>query len=219
MEFYQRSVESVLSELGSSQEGLSSKEAKRRLSEYGENVLKKTKRISALRLLLRQFQSFIVMVLVAAGAVSYLVGERLDGLVIGAIVLLNVILGFIQEFKAERAIEALRKLSAPKARVIREGKNCEIDAKEVVPGDVLVIEEGSFISADARLISIASLSIDESSLTGESVPVSKVITPLAGKTEIGSRRDMVFAGTVAARGRGQAVVVSTGLKTDRKSVV
>ncbi|HZX12135.1 MAG TPA: cation-translocating P-type ATPase [Candidatus Nanoarchaeia archaeon] len=214
MEFYQRSVESVLSELGSSQEGLSSKEAKRRLSEYGENVLKKTKRISALRLLLRQFQSFIVMVLVAAGAVSYLVGERLDGLVIGAIVLLNAILGFIQEFKAERAIEALRKLSAPKARVIREGKNCEIDAKEVVPGDVLVIEEGSFISADARLISIASLSIDESSLTGESVPVSKVITPLAGKTEIGSRRDMVFAGTVAARGRGQAVVVSTGLKTE-----
>src|SRR3989338_9139915 len=173
MEWYEKELDLVLKELATSEKGLSEEEVKRRVKEYGLNVLKKTQHISAVKLFLNQFKSFIVYVLIFAAIVSFLVGERIDGIAIGVIVILNAMLGFIQEYKAEKAIEALKKLSAPRAKVRRNGKVLEIDASLLVPGDMLIIEEGAFIPADARIVSNSSLTVDESMLTGESLPVHK----------------------------------------------
>ena len=214
MEWYEKELDLVLKELATSEKGLSQEEVKRRVKEYGLNVLKKTKHISAVKLFLNQFKSFIVYVLIFAAVVSFLVGERIDGIAIGVIVVLNAMLGFIQEYKAEKAIEALKKLSAPKAKVRREGKVLEIDASVLVPGDMLIIEEGAFIPADARILSNSSLTVDESMLTGESLPVHKNADVLKKKAQVSSQLNMVFAGTIASRGRAEAVVIATGFKSE-----
>lgn len=212
--FYSQSTKEVFRELGSGMKGLTLKEAESRLRKYGPNELEKKKEISKLKLFLSQFNSFLVYILIAATLISALIGEITDSIVILVILIANAILGFLQEYKAEKSIEALRKLSSLKTRVIRDGKTIEIDSKNVVPGDILVIDEGMKVPADARIIESFNIECDESSLTGESVPVSKNTSIINKDASLGDRKNMLFSGTVITKGRGKAIVVATGMKTE-----
>jgi len=190
--YYTLNIEEVLKSLKSSEKGLTEEEAKEKLEKYGLNEIEKRKRITPIQIFVRQFTSFIVIILLAAIVISLLIGERLDAVVISIIVVLNGIFGFVQEYKAEKAIEALRKLTALKAKIIRDGKEMEIDSRELVPGDIILLETGSKVPADARLIRVSALQVDESSLTGE---------------------NMAFMGTIVTKGRGKAVIITTGMNT------
>ncbi len=212
--FYKLSIKETFSELNTSVEGLTDQEAKNRLIKYGRNEISKLKKISKTKLLLSQFKNFIIYVLIAAALISLLFKEYNDAAVISIIVVINTILGFFQEYKAEKAIEALQKFSSPTAIAIRNSKQITIPSSEVVQGDIIIIEEGFFIPADARLIEANSLSIDESTLTGESVSVLKNKDEIKKEAIIADQKNMVFAGTNAVRGRGKAVVVYTGLNTE-----
>ena len=212
--YHKKEVNEVLKELNANQDGLSKREALQRLEKYGRNEIQRFKKVSPFKMFISQFKSFIIYVLLAAALLSIFLGEKTDAIVILAIVILNALFGFFQEFKAEKSIESLRKLSAPTALVIRDGKTQKIPSAEVVPGDIIVIEEGCYIPADARLIEIASLKIDESTLTGESVPVSKSIDIIKKDTVISNQKNMLFAGTIATMGRGKAVVVATASNTE-----
>src|SRR3989338_4225082 len=212
--YYQKEVNLVLKELNSSKEGLTKKEARLRLKKYGKNQIQKFKKISALKIFISQFKSFIIYILLAAAILALILGEKTDFFVILIIVILNSILGFIQEFKEEKSIEALKKLTSPNATVIRDNKIQQIKSWQIVPGDILVIEEGAYIPADARLIECSSLEIDESTLTGESNAVSKNLNIINKNTIISNQKNMIFAGTIATRGRGKAVVTETALKTE-----
>ena len=154
MSEHHHSVEAleVLRSLKSSEKGLTQEEAEKRLQEFGLNELRKERRITALEVFANQFRSFLIVILIFASVISFLLGEVTDGIAISAILLLNAILGFVQEYRAEKAIEALKKLAAPKAKVMREGKEAIIQAREVVPGDIILFETGDCIAADARLI-------------------------------------------------------------------
>lgn len=195
--------------------GLSAREAERRLGRDGPNEIRQARKASALKMLVDQFGDFMVLVLMAAAGVSVALGETADAIAILAIVALNGVLGFLQEYRAERSLEALKELAAPSARVIRDGVLTEVKAREVVPGDLLVVEVGDRIPADARLVDAMVLEAEESALTGESLPVAKrsdVLLPAA--TPLADRRNMVFTGTVVTRGHGKAVVVATGMDTE-----
>ncbi|MGE5571939.1 MAG: cation-translocating P-type ATPase [Bacteroidota bacterium] len=195
--------------------GLSSREAERRLDREGPNEIRQVNKASALKMLLDQFSDFMVLVLIAAAGVSIALGEMGDALAILAIVTLNAVLGFVQEYRAERSLEALKQLAAPSARVIRDGTPVEVKAREVVPGDLLLIEVGDRIPADARLVEHMALEVEESALTGESLPATKRSDDiLAASSALGDRRNMVFMGTVVTRGHGKAVVVATGMDTE-----
>ncbi|MCL6451760.1 MAG: HAD-IC family P-type ATPase, partial [Acetobacteraceae bacterium] len=195
--------------------GLRPEEAKGRLRRFGPNLLGRAKRPSAAFRFFSQFRDLTVGLLAAAALVSVLVGEAGDALVIGAIVVLNAALGFVQERRAERALEALACLSAPRARVLRGGRLEEVEAEGLVPGDVLLLEPGDRIAADARLLETWALEVEEAGLTGESVPVPKsAAAVLAAATPLADRRNLVFAGTSVASGRGKAVVVATGMATE-----
>ena len=174
--FHLKKFEVVLKELNSSFEGLSSQEAINRLSRHGKNELKETKKISIAKLILEQFIDPLVLILLAAVVISFVINARNDAIAILAIVILNAIIGFSQEYKAEKEIELLKKLSPQRAIVIRNGKKEEIDSKNLVPGDIIIIEAGDKIPADSRLLEVNSLKIDESSLTGESTTIKKKIT-------------------------------------------
>jgi len=194
--------------------GLSSREAGERLRRCGPNALEAGKRRTLLSIFLEQFKNLFVVMLLAATAFSFYVGETVDALLILAIVLFMAVLGAVQEGRAERILEALRRLASPKARVIRDGRVVVIDASEVVPGDVLVLMEGDRVAADARLVEARDLYVDESMLTGESLPVrkdpSRVLPP---RTPEPDRVNMVYAGTFVVRGSGKAIVVATGMNT------
>jgi len=208
-------VEEILKALKTTPKGLSEEEAKKRLKQYGPNELVAAKKIYPLKIFLEQFKDVLVIILLIATVVSMLIGEFLDASVIMAIVFACVLLGFTQEYRAEKALEALKKLAAPTARVLRNGRILEIPAREVVPGDIILIEAGDRIPADARLIEAIDLHVDEAVLTGESVPVSKTIEPLPDpKIPVADRKNMVFMGTHATYGRGKAVVSSTGMNTE-----
>jgi len=195
--------------------GLTTEEAQRRLEQFGPNVLQAAPDRPVWRQVLDQFTDFIVLVLIAAALVSGLLGELIDAVAILVIVVLNALLGFVQEYRAERAIQALRQMTAPTARVLRDGTEHTIPAREVVPGDVLILQPGDLIAADARLIETRSLRIDESAFTGESVPVRKDIRLQISETApVSERRDMVFASTMVAYGKGKAVVTATGMNTE-----
>ncbi len=212
--YYKEEADEVLKELGSSIDGLSQKEVNLRIKKYGKNIIQKFKTVSPIKIFLSQFRSFIIYILLAAAVLAFVLGEKIDTIIILVIVVINAMLGFFQEFKAEKSIEALRKLSAPTVVVTREGKTIKIDSSEIVPGDILVIEEGSYIPADARLVNIAELKVDESTLTGESQPVKKEIESIKKETIISNQSNMVFAGTVAVRGRAKAVVTATAANTE-----
>ena len=213
--WHARTTASILTELTSSDAGLTQAEAARRLAADGPNAITGGHAVQPWRILLAQFKSLIIWLLVAAGAVSALLGDRVDAVAILTIVVLNAGIGFYQEYQAERSIAALQLLSAPLARVRREGAELEIPAAHVVAGDVLVLAGGDVVAADARLLQAASLHCIESALTGESEAVSKQATAeVAESAPLGDRDDMVFMGTSVTTGRGLAVVVAVAMRTE-----
>ncbi len=214
-DWHHRTAEEVVSQLGSSPTGISAQEAAKRLAADGPNALTEAARISPLRILLGQFKSLLIWILVAAGVIVGVMGEVTEAIAILAIVVLNAVIGFYQEFSAEQSIAALKKMTAPQAKVHRDGKVVAISATEIVAGDVLALEAGDLVAADARLISAAALKCIESALTGESEAVEKQPAPLpAGDVPLGDRENMVFMGTSITAGTGTAVVVATAMKTE-----
>ncbi|MDR3587685.1 MAG: calcium-transporting P-type ATPase, PMR1-type [Desulfosporosinus sp.] len=195
--------------------GLSVKEVQRRLVEVGKNVLAAKKGVHPVFLFLGQFKDFMVLVLLAATVVSGLLGEIADAVTILAILIINAILGFVQEYRAERSMESLRSLTAPEARVLREGVEQRIPAADVVPGDIVLLEAGDRIPADVRWIQAVNMQVEESALTGESHPVGKSILPLREElTPMADRQNMGYMGTSVVNGRGAGVVVATGMETE-----
>jgi magnesium-transporting ATPase (P-type) len=209
------SVEDVIVKLNSSSiYGLELNEVKSRLANYGTNTLPDPKKRSIFSILSNQFLSPLIHVLFFAALVAFFIGEKKDAVVILVIIFLNAIIGTIQEGRAERSIEGLRKLSKLMARVYRNSKQIEVEASEVVPGDILILNAGDAIAADARLIKLSTLLITEAPLTGESVPVTKSVKTLPISTMLSERTNMVYAGTYVAEGRATAIVVSSGLNNE-----
>ena len=200
--------------------GLSFSEAEERLGEYGENILREEKKKTNLDRFVEQFKDVMIIILIAAAAISFLVSifEKegfFEPVLIMLIVILNAVIRVIQESKAEKALDALKKLSSPNARVIRDGEQKLIQASKLVPGDIILIEAGDFVPADARIIESASLKVDESALTGESVPSEKSADAIVKEeASIGDRHNMVFSGCGVSYGRGKGIVVETGMKTE-----
>jgi Ca2+-transporting ATPase len=209
------SPEEVARRLGTDlQRGLSQEEAARRLEQLGPNELAEKPRPSMWALLLSQFNNFLIIILLVASVISILLGEFIDAGAIIAIVILNAVLGVIQESKAEEALAALKKMAAPEAHVIRDGHLISIPAREVVPGDLVVLETGNYVPADVRLVESANLRIEEASLTGESVPAKKDARAiLPADAPLGDRQNMAFMGTLVTYGRGRGIVVATGMQT------
>src|SRR5256712_1987327 len=213
--------EAVLQRLESSRIGLTTRESAARLARVGPNELVQTTRISPLRILLSQFTDVLVIVLIIAAIISAALGlaqnetsDLYDAILIIAIVIMNAVLGFLQEYRAERSLEALKTLAAPRAHVVREGAVVAIPSRELVPGEVIVLAAGDRVPADARLLEAASLRVNEASLTGESLPVSKATEALPRETFLGDRKNLVFMGTTVDGGRGKAVVVETAMATE-----
>jgi len=207
--------EQVLKELNTDPHlGLAEGEVKRRLEKYGYNELKKEEGISPFTLFINQFKNILIIILLIATALSALVGETFDAGLILVIVVFCAVLGFIQEYRAERALEALKKMLSPTITVLRGGREEEIPSKELVPGDILLLEAGDKIPTDARLIENHSLRCDEAPLTGESAPVGKDIKVLPENVRVNDKKNMVFTGTTVTYGRGKAVVTSTGMNTE-----
>lgn len=206
----------VVKKFGShSERGISEEEGRQRLIKYGLNQLHTGKKISPWRIFGEQFTGFMVLVLLGAAVVSFCLGERADALTIIAIIILNAVLGFIQEYRAEKSLAALKELTAPTAHVCRDGKIQQISAAHVVPGDILMLESGDRVAADARIIEAYSLEVNEATLTGESMAVFKDERALPGnRLALGDQHNMVFAGTVVTSGRGKAVVVAAGMMTE-----
>ena len=203
----------TLSKLGSRSSGLTEAEVTDRQSKYGPNSLEEKAGKSALMVFLSQFASPLVYVLFAAAAISGFTGHPVDTLVIVGVLLVNAVIGYIQETKAEKAMAALREMAAPKSRVRRDGKLADIPAREVVPGDIIIVEDGDRVPADARILELASLKVNESSLTGESEPVEKVLAAVDAAAGLGDRKNMLFQSTVVTRGKAVALVVATGMET------
>ena len=195
--------------------GLDSKEAKRRLELVGFNQLQEKEKASPIKILLNQFKDFMVIVLLAATIISGFLGEYADAITIMIIVILNAILGFVQEYRAEKSMDALKKLIAPEAMVIRDGMEKKIPARELVPGELVLLETGDIIPADLRLLETVQMEIEESSLTGESVPAKKIAGSIFDKnTSLGDRKNMAYMGTTVTRGKGMGIVVDTGMQTE-----
>ena len=211
---HDKSLEQVYKELQSTPKGLADKEVQRRQEKYGKNILQKEKGISKTKIILNQVTNYIVYILLIAALISLFLEEYIDTIVILAIVLLNTLLGFFQEYKAEKALKALEAYTKPQVKVVRNGKQIILSSEELVPGDIIIIEEGTHITADARLITIASLQVDESLLTGESVSVIKEEKVLTTKTILANRVNMIFAGTTATTGRAIAMAIATGAHTE-----
>jgi Ca2+-transporting ATPase len=208
------SVEETFDRLDADADGLPTEEAVTRRERYGPNELPAADARSAMSVLLDQFRSMLVLVLVVAAALSAVTGHLVDAVLITGILVANGLFGFVQDYRAERALEALREMAALEATVRRPGGTERVDARELVPGDVVVLEAGDSVPADARLFAAESLSMEEASLTGESVPVEKSTDPVDPLTPLADRTDLVFRGTSVARGRARAVVVATGSETE-----
>ncbi|MFH1902889.1 MAG: HAD-IC family P-type ATPase [Candidatus Omnitrophota bacterium] len=207
-------VTGVLQSLQTTASGLSAGEASSRFSRFGPNQLETKKKESLLLLFLAQFKSPLIYVLVFAAIISLLVGKITNMSVILFVLFTNAVMGFIQESRAKRTMESLQKLSAPKARVVRDGEPMEVPGEEIVPGDIILLESGNKIPADSRIIESVRLAINESTLTGESQPVHKTAGQINLKAVLADRLNMVFAGTVTVSGRGKAAVIATGMNTE-----
>ena len=215
MRWHQKEIKEVIEDLNSSPEGLSSEDAHKRLIEYGHNELKEGKKRTLLNMLLDQFKDFMIIVLIAAALISGMIGDFKDTIAIVIIVVLNAIIGFVQEYRAEKAMEALKAMASPTATIKRDGNIVTIPAREIVPGDMVILDAGRVIPADLRLIDAANLKIEEAALTGESVPVEKVTSVFHDeRLPLGDRRNMAYKGTVVTYGRGAGIVVETGMDTE-----
>jgi Ca2+-transporting ATPase len=213
-------VDQTLETLQTSLEGLSSEEAQRRLAQYGFNEIEKARGVSIIGLFLSQFKSVLIIILLLAIGFSAYLGHAVESMVIGVIVLFAVLLGFIQEYRAERAMEALQQMAAPHASVLRDGVTHDIPAYHLVPGDVVRLQTGDRIPADVRLIEAVNLKINEAPLTGESVPVGKHIESLPEPSlAVADRRNMGYAGTSVSYGRGFGIVVATAMSTEFGRIV
>jgi Ca2+-transporting ATPase len=221
MNWYSTEISEVFSRLDSGEDGLGSDEAEERIEEYGENVIDQGDEISPLRIFVSQFQDNLIYLLIFAAFLSigigFFPGEEAklgEAAIIFLILFANGIFGFIQDYRAEKSIEVLKKMSTPNATVVRDGRKKEVDSTEVVPGDVVELEQGDAVPADARLIEAYSLSTDESALTGESESVSKSTGKVDDDAPVADRDNMVFMDTHVVKGRGKAVVVDTGMETE-----
>ena len=208
-------VDEAAAQIGARRNGLTGAEAAQRLEQYGPNELQAAHRVSPWAILLEQFKNVLVIILLIATLLSLFLGHGIESIVIAIIVLFAVGLGFVQEYRAERAIEALRQMAAPTATVLRDGAEHKVPAREVVPGDVILLHTGDRIPADARVVEAINLQVEEAALTGESVPVEKHTRPLEkDDLPVGDRKNLVYAGTAVTYGRGQALVVATGMQTE-----
>ncbi len=213
-EFHALTAEETLKHLEVHEEGLSSAEVEKRLAHYGQNQLEEAPRPGFLALLWSQLNNFVVILLIVASVISALLGDYVEAIAIMAIVVLNAVLGIVQEQRAEQALAALKKLAAPEAQVIRDGLRKSVPAYNLVPGDIVFLEAGNFIPADLRLLEAVNLRVEEASLTGESLPVQKnAATVLDKNVPLGDRKNTAFMGTVVSYGRGRGVVTSTGMST------
>lgn len=207
-------VETALRVLETDSAGLSTEEAARRLVQYGPNRLPDVKRASAFKRFFRQFHNVLIYVLLASSVVTALMGHFVDMSVILAVVLINALIGFLQEGRAEKAMEAIRKMLSPMAAVLRDGQRVTLPAEDIVPGDIVLIEAGDKVPADLRLLQAEGLLISEAVLTGESVPVEKETGAVAEKLPLGDRKCMAFKGTMVAGGAGMGIVATTGAETE-----
>ncbi len=215
MKWHQKTTDEVCEELKTSTAGISSQESVERLCQYGPNELKEKKKRTPFMMFLDQFRDFMILVLIAAAIISGFIGELSDTIAIVVIVVLNAVVGFIQEYRAEKAMEALKKMAALTATVIRDGAPSTIASSELVPGDVVMLEAGRIVPADIRLTEAANLKAEEAALTGESMPVEKHPGALDdGMLPLGDRKNMVFKGTIISYGRGTGIVVATGMDTE-----
>ncbi|MGB4651772.1 HAD-IC family P-type ATPase [Methanothrix sp.] len=214
MNWHSMTADEVLSKLDSNHEGISSKQAKERLSQQGPNQLESPTKPSPLRIFIGKFKDYMVLVLIFAAIISFIAGETTNAYVILGIVVLVAIIGFVQEYKAEKAMEALREMVAPEADVIRDGRLSTIPAAELVFGDVIFLEAGDKVPADGRILEESSLQVIESSLTGESQAVEKMALPLPERLALADRKNMVFMGTIISQGNCRAVVTATGRGTE-----
>ena len=213
--YFFKTIEESLKEFNVSKEGLSNRQAEENLYYYGFNELNQKKKKSALQVFLSQLKDLLVFILIGAGVVSILSKNLESTIVIFSVIILNAILGTVQHFKAEQSLDSLKSLSTPCSKVIRDGKKIEIPSKEVVPGDILVLEAGDLITADGRVIESYSLQVNESSLTGESLSVDKVTDKIESQeVALGDQKNMVFSGSLVTYGRALVVVTSTGMKTE-----
>ncbi len=211
--FHALPVQEVLSSLGSQPEGLNDKEIDKRLKEHGFNKLVEGKKKSILTLILSQLNNPVIYLLVAAATISFIFGDIPEAIAIIVVIVLNTIIGFWMEYQAQLSMETLKKMDKLTARVIRNGETTTVDAEKLVPGDILELEAGALTPADARIIEASELSVDESPLTGESVPVNKNAEPLEDDVQLADRTNMLFKGTAISTGKGKAVVTSTGMQT------
>ena len=212
--WHSKKIEEVLGDLRVDQKGLESQEAKRRLEEFGYNELKEKKKVTPLQIFLGQFKDVFVIMLIIATAISFAIGEEIDAAIIATIVILNAVVGFINEYRSEKALEAMKKLTAPKTRVLRDGSEVMIPSREIVPGDIVLFEAGDRVPADGRLLEVVDLKADEAVLTGESTDVTKDLRVTKEETPVGDRKNSVFMATHMTYGRGRAVITDTGMNTE-----
>jgi P-type Ca2+ transporter type 2C len=215
MLYYNESIPNILQNLKTENTGLSTEEAQKRLLEFGQNELTETKKHPAWLLFLLQFKDFMIIILILAAILSGIMGDKTDMIIILVIVLLNSIVGFVQEYRAEKTMEALKKINITNSQVLRNGKPEIIPATGLVPGDIVILEAGNVVPADMRLLETFGLRLDESSLTGESFPVDKTNDVLSEEdVPLGDRLNIVFKGTLVSHGRAKGVVFATGMKTE-----
>ena len=213
--YYRESKEEVLKQLGANeQQGLTSKAAQEKLAQVGPNALVEGKKKSVVEVFLEQFKDLMVIILIVAAVISAFTGNLESTAVIIVVLILNAILGTVQHVKAEKSLEALKSLSAPAAKVLRDGKKQEIAAKDVVPGDILLLEAGDLVTADGRILDNFSLQVNESSLTGESTNIDKLDTTFEKEVPLADRVNMVYSSSLVTYGRANVLVTATGMETE-----
>ena len=214
-QMFRRTAQQIMEQFGVTAEGLSQQQVEKQRQTYGENVLAEEKKKSALVVFLEQFKDLLVIILIAAAVISAVSGNGESTIVIIAVITLNAILGTVQHFKAEKSLESLKALSSPNAKVMRDGRRVEVSSREIVPGDILILEAGDLVVADGRIIENYSLQVNESSLTGESEGVNKNSEVIdAPSVALGDQKNMVFSGSLVTYGRATVIVTSTGMQTE-----
>lgn len=213
-EYYQQTVSEVLKRVGQTQAGWSSSQASELLEKHGPNALQEGKRKTVLQMFAEQFRDLMVIILIIAAVISMISGNAESTLVIFAVLIINAVLGTVQNRKAEKSLDSLKSLASPSAKVIRGGVTQEIDSTQVVPGDIVVLEAGDMVVADGRVIDSFSLQVNESSLTGESTNVDKSSGVIDGQVPLGDRVNMVYSGSLVTYGRAVIAVTATGMDTE-----